>query len=519
MNRRGRWGRALLLDGAILSLWFASVGFVLWYEGGPLWGGRVPLATLLDASVDAKEQWFGIYYRDQKIGFAHSTVTPNELEGMPGVSVTDRGQLFFTLLGTPQQLELSAKAFIDADWRLRTFEISLHAEAYSLRWVGRRRGDTLIVQIQTGATTTTQTIHDATGQATVSGLSSWLAFHRLSVGQQGQVWVLNPLSLTPEPVTFHVLRQETLNGQTALVVDAELHGVVTTSWVTPEGDVLKEESPLGWLLLQEPMQEAVMVPSRTAVTLDLLSTVAVPLDRPIEDPTRLSRLTLLVEGITASAMPSDRPWQRARATADGLSLQRPAPTGPWCVVELRQPTVPRDRTTGTDAVQATRPSIPSRYLRASPFIQSDDPRILDRAREIVGNRTDVWERVTALHQWVYTTLRKRLTVGLPSAVDVLLDPSGDCHEHTVVFTALARSLGIPTRATAGLVYYEGRLYYHAWPEVWVGEWVPTDPTLGQLVADPTHLALVEAENEQLVTLTKFLGQLQIRVLEAARRHD
>jgi len=490
-----------------------SVGFVVWYERGPFWAGRVPLAASLSASADVREQWFGLYYRGRKIGFAYSSVVPGEQEGVPGLTVTDRGQLFFTLLGAPQQLELSSKAFIDADWRLRTFTVSLHAsalraEAYTLQWVGRRRGDTLFVQMQTGASTTTQTIHDATGQTTVSGLSSWLAFHRLTLGQQGQVWVLNPLSLTPEPVTFAVRRQELLDGRETLVVEAELQGIVTTSWVTPDGEVLKEESPLGWLLLQEPMQEAVAMASGDAQTVDLLSTLAVPVDRPIEDPAHLSRLILLVEGVTAGDLPLDRPWQRIlTAPPEGFA----APQGPWCVVELRRPRIPSTSSEGIEP--------PARYLRASPFIQSDDARIRERARAIIGDRTDAWERVNALHQWVYTTVRKRLTVGIPSAVDVLAKPAGDCHEHTVLFTALARSVGIPTRAMAGLVYHEGRLYYHAWPEVWVGAWVPTDPTLGQLVADPTHLGLVEAEDEQLVALTKYLGRLSVRVLETSTGHD
>ena len=68
---------------------------------------------------------------------------------------------------------------------------------------------------------------------------------------------------------------------------------------------------------------------------------------------------------------------------------------------------------------------------------------------------------------------------------------------------------------AGLVYYEGRLYYHAWPEVWIDGWVPTDPTLGQLVADATHVGLIEAESEELVGLGQFVGQLRVAVLEVA----
>jgi len=161
------------------------------------------------------------------------------------------------------------------------------------------------------------------------------------------------------------------------------------------------------------------------------------------------------------------------------------------------------------------PSV-ERYRRPSLFVQSDDARIIAKAAEIAGPRTDPWEQTAALNRWVFSTLTKRLTVGLPSAVDILFTPSGDCHEHTVLFTALARSRGLPTRMVAGLVSWEGRLFYHAWPEVWIGQWIPTDPTLGQRVADATHLGLTEAENEQLIALGQFIGKLRVQVVDVAR---
>ena len=160
----------------------------------------------------------------------------------------------------------------------------------------------------------------------------------------------------------------------------------------------------------------------------------------------------------------------------------------------------------------TVPSALQRYQRPSLFVQSDAAAIIDQARAITSGRTATSDQVTALNQWVYRTLVKRLTIGIPSAVDILANPVGDCHEHTILFTALSRSLGLPTRMVAGLVYQHGRFFYHAWPEVWLGQWLPTDPTLGQLIADATHVGLIEAENENLIALGQFVGQLRIQVL-------
>ena len=72
-------------------------------------------------------------------------------------------------------------------------------------------------------------------------------------------------------------------------------------------------------------------------------------------------------------------------------------------------------------------------------------------------------------------------------------------------------MGIPTRIVNGLVYsqeYSGFLY-HAWPEVYVGEWRALDPTFGQDVVDATHIKLTEGTEEGSFRLMEFVGKLKI----------
>ena len=496
--------RALIIDSLIVGGWLVCVGMVVLHERGGLWHGFGNPTASLGATLDVKEQWFGIYYQGQKIGFSQTILVPEEHDGMPGVGVMDRGRLSFNLLGSPQQLEVSARAFIDADWRLQFFTTSIHTATHDLTFTGRRHGDELLVSMTTPTSSVAKRLQDPTGGAFVNGLSSWVAFHRLRVGQSGKAWVLNPLALRPEAVYFTVRRREPLDGKDALLVESDVAGITTTTWVTPEGEVLKETSPIGWELRQESRAEALRRPSDHQETLDLLSATSIPIDRPLEASERITRLTLLIEGMEGGEAAITRPWQRVLPPERLGDYQRTPPPAPWCLIQLDRPT--RDQ-----AAQAVPESI-QRYLRPSLFVQSDDARIRAQAAALIGSRADSWERMSALHQWVYETLTKRLTIGLPSAVDVLETQVGDCHEHTVLFTALARSVGLPTRMVAGLVYQGGKFYYHAWPEVWIGQWVPTDPTLGELIADATHLGLSEAENESLISLGHFVGKLRVSVL-------
>ena len=66
-------------------------------------------------------------------------------------------------------------------------------------------------------------------------------------------------------------------------------------------------------------------------------------------------------------------------------------------------------------------------------------------------------------------LDKKPTVSLPSAREVLRTKVGDCNEHTALYVAMARSLGLPARIAVGLAYSRGAFYYHAWPEVYIDE--------------------------------------------------
>jgi transglutaminase-like putative cysteine protease len=58
-------------------------------------------------------------------------------------------------------------------------------------------------------------------------------------------------------------------------------------------------------------------------------------------------------------------------------------------------------------------------------------------------------------------------VSLPSAREVLRTRVGDCNEHTVLYVAMARALGMPAPIAVGLVFVYGAFYDHAWPEVYL----------------------------------------------------
>ncbi|MDH3570840.1 MAG: transglutaminase-like domain-containing protein, partial [Gemmatimonadota bacterium] len=141
------------------------------------------------------------------------------------------------------------------------------------------------------------------------------------------------------------------------------------------------------------------------------------------------------------------------------------------------------------------------------------PRIQAQARQIMGRTRDPRRAAQLLNDWVHGELAKRVTVSVPSALEVLKTRRGDCNEHTVLYVALARAVGIPARTAAGLVYVDGRFYYHAWPEVYLNGWVAVDPTFGQFPADASHLRFTVGGLARQVELIQLIGRLELEVIQ------
>jgi transglutaminase-like putative cysteine protease len=152
------------------------------------------------------------------------------------------------------------------------------------------------------------------------------------------------------------------------------------------------------------------------------------------------------------------------------------------------------------------------WLEAQPLIQSADPRIRTQAHDILGGELDPTRAAERLTHWVATHVRKQATAGLPNAVRVLGQLRGDCNDVTVLYVALAGAAGLPARPVAGLLDVGGRLYYHAWPEVYLGRWVAVDPLLDQFPADAAHLRLIAGGLARHAQLIRFLGRMKVEGL-------
>jgi transglutaminase-like putative cysteine protease len=279
-------------------------------------------------------------------------------------------------------------------------------------------------------------------------------------------------------------------------------GLHTTSWITDTGEIVREESPLGFITVRETAERARALAVPSEIRQDLLEAAAVvpavavrrPPLPPIDDPRDVRRLRMRLEGAVLSS--PDLQGAGQRVTGDLVEIVdaqtlAPEAADPWT----------------------------AQYLVPEPLIESDDPEVRAAAEESVRSIRGARARAEALVRYVNSIVQKKPTVSLPSAREVFRTRIGDCNEHTALFVAMSRAIGIPARIAAGLAYVRGAFYYHAWPEVYLDEgtgrglWLPVDPTFNQFPADATHLRLARGGLDKQAAILPLIGRLKITVVD------
>jgi len=444
-------------------------------------------------TVAERDEWFGIYAEGVKVGHAHRVTARQE----DGWVFYEDSVVRLAMLGVPQTLRTALTAETDAAFALTRFTFTLATPATVFSAHGSSDGRRL--RVTYGAAGHEADLDLPLGESIrlPSTLRPWVLAGDLTPGTRYTVPVFNPLTLGNEPMTVVVEGRETAGTPDtpveALKLTEEHHGIRTSVWLDDEGGVVREEAALGFTLEREPPARA-RAGIAAHAPVDLVAKSRIPLVGAIPDPRDTATLALRVRGPARATIPADPP--RQRLAADLLEIAR----------EELPPTPPPLARAG-----AGLPAALASYLAPAPLVESDDPAVASAARAIVGDAGDALTAARRLVAWVHAELDKEPSVTVPSARAVLEARRGDCNEHAVLLTALARAAGIPARVVAGAVYANDGFYYHAWTELWMDRWISADAVFGQLPADATHVKLMEGGPERHGALLGVIGRLRFEV--------
>ena len=153
----------------------------------------------------------------------------------------------------------------------------------------------------------------------------------------------------------------------------------------------------------------------------------------------------------------------------------------------------------------------AKYLAATPQINSNAPEVLSLGKQIAGNDKDGRSVARKIGEWTHQNLKWKKVQS--DVVETLASREADCLEHSELYVALARSLGLPARVVTGAALGGGSFGAHAWVEVYLGKWVELDPTWGLMDhVDATHLRF----DGDAFTSYAMLNQIELEVTAARR---
>ena len=448
----------------------------------------IALDVITEEGVRTGDEWFGIYQQGRKVGYAHTSVAREA----DAYHITEESELDILALGSVQRVKTVINGYSTKNFLLKYFDFTLTSEMTTMDIKGAVVGKQLVLDIATGGRTRKERVPLIEPPYITSFVKPALLLRGLELGRKYRFPVFNPATMSTEDSSITIESKERIKvgdrDQTVYKLRETYQGMEAVSWITQDGETIKEESPLGFVLLKETMTEA-LKRDKEGPAVDVIALTMIPSD-PIKNSAQVKYLKARLKGVVLKGFQLD--GDRQTLTGDTIEIQQDR------TPSYRLPYSEKDR---------------NEYLQPTALIQSDDRRIQEQASKVLAGEKDAREAAIKLNAWVYGAIQKKPVVSIPSAVEVLSQRVGDCNEHTTLYAALARAAGIPTRMAAGIVYMDGGFYYHAWPEVWLGAWTAIDPTFNQFPADATHIRFVTGSLDRQSDILRLVGKLKVEVLE------
>ncbi len=464
-----------------------------------------------------QDDWLNLTLMGTKIGYAHIYMEKSVYEGEDAIRVRVDMVMDLKRTGTGLRLATTRISYVGMDLVPRYFITTSNETGQEKRVEGHIRDNVAYLETSlAGKTTHSETPISA--DTIFEGMISYFLLQRsIRVGDAHTLHVFNLDLMKPVKTAVSVLREDQIEFdnkmEPAYVVDYTMDmmgGLTTTQWLGHDGTTYRMEvglMGLNMVLAKTDMQTALGESGEVDVILN--TKIFAQGERPTPHARRFKAHLRLTEGQLDKAVMID--------SRQKLKVDNDPRHG---VLEINVPMID----------QAETPNLPiqnqhdneglAQFLKSTVYIQAEHPAIQAKATEVIDGEMNAWLSAQKLCRWVYENIRdKNLKIGFGSALQTLESLAGDCTEHTVLMIAMARSVGIPARVCAGIVFQRDAFYYHFWPEVYVGKWVAMEPTLGHIQADANHIQLAGSELESNSMLEfgegvmRTLNQLEIEVLE------
>jgi hypothetical protein len=494
---------ALILISVVLSLSSLSCASLYFQTLKPP-VDRVKFSSL--RNLPYREQWAGFVFNGEKVGFTYLKIQP--FDGRELFLITSEAHMRLKFLGVDKKISLRSEDQVRADLQLVSFRYDMDMDGKILHLEGEVMDGRLQALQQSGGEKKTLLKDLSRHVFPASAVNLYPLITGMSVGSKYRYDVFDPQTQTITEVVQSVdafEKSPKLLIEPSFRLETAMLGQAVTSWINLSGETIFELAMGGVLITYKEdesrakqfLSEASMNKKDLILDFSLVKT-----DRVLPCPREARYLKIALDGVAGELPLLAGPGQSVTETGESGK--------PIALYALERNTGPDPIKTG-GALNAAERYV---YLAATDHIESNHSEIVKRANEIVLGAPSDLDKIRRLVKWVSEEIGDEIVDSF-SALEVLQTRQGECQAHTLLYAALARAAGIPTRLAGGLVYLEEKGFlYHAWAESHADGWIAVDPTFGQTGIDATHIKLVEGPSwVSMIGIGKVVGKVRARVSE------
>ena len=452
-----------------------------------------------------------MYFGQSKIGYTGISTVRAQFEGKDCYRMDSSMRTHIPAFDTQMDIQADSTIYVN-DKNTPVFEtFTMSSAGHDVNVRARFSATEIVAEVDAGGAKSSQTILIPPGTNLVGDTLFPSSNMAMKVGDKLVESMFDPLSLKIEEVRSDVLRVEPIefDGSTRDAFVIRSSGTTMgdiTCWQDDKGEVLKAVGPLGLTMIRETEETAKSLtgPNQSGTYVpppDLAAAAAASVSSDIPNPRNVKYLKIRFSGISDKAL----------VISDNLQKATLLGTGPY-TVEYEISHANPDQTKAIAIPIADKNM--AEFLEENAYVQSANPEITRLARQIVGRETNACKAASLLRAWVNENMRANGDVAiLRSSLDILHTKTGVCRDYAILYTALARAAGIPTRVVSGLVYWKGKFYYHAWAESYMYKWLPVDATLPTDFVDATHIKFAQGDATTMFGVAKLMGMIKADVIQ------
>jgi transglutaminase-like putative cysteine protease len=481
----------------------------------------LPLRAQPPEAAPLREAWYEIRTDKGKLGWLHVEARAVERDGQKLIHTTQREMLSFLRSGDPYTERQTAYTLETATGQVvEVGSTSTLSKKQDLRLRGKVEGVELLFRVVGEDEKEAKWTQKLPWDKEAIGL---YAQERLFVdkpAKPGEKRTIKSFSLACNRVaeTFFTVKgpeKTLLAGEERELLRVEqtfpkqLYLTPSTVWFDAEGWLVKqqEDSPLFGLVTYTKVTRESAESKFPATVADIEAPVQVvnPLKFSGRGPKEISvRVSLAGDDEPGTLFVKDHRQKVLKADDKFVELQLGAVNPPAAGKEAEKEPA-------------------AEYLETNYFIRSDDAKVVELAKQAVGEEKDARKKALAIRRWVTKNVQGSYETAFATADEVARNPEGDCSEMGMLCCAMCRAVGIPSRVVFGLAYDPSNPGFggHLWTEVFVdGRWETVDPTGVVHILNAAHIKVADysmkgiLNPDELTAVRRvFAGRMKVEIME------